>query len=118
MDSESRLRVRTLSPIRTMRPITLPRFALARACMFALASSRIAPAQTSRPPAPRFTVVEASIDDMRKALEQRRTTSREIVQQYLTRIALYEDRINAVIAVNPNALAEADARDRERAAGR
>ena len=101
-----------------MRQITLPRFALAWACLFALASSRTAPAQTSRPLAPRFTVVEASIDDMRKALEQRRTTSREIVQQYLTRIALYEDRINAVISVNPNALAEADARDRERAAGR
>jgi amidase len=63
-------------------------------------------------------VAEASIDDLRRALEQRRTTSREIVQQYLTRIALYEDRLNAIIAVNPNALAEADARDRERAVGR
>jgi amidase len=66
----------------------------------------------------RFSVVEASIDDMRKALEQRRTTSREIVQQYLTRIALYDHRLNATITVNPNALAEADARDRERAQGR
>jgi len=55
---------------------------------------------------------------MRKALEQRRTTSREIVQQYLTRIALYEDRLNTAITINPNALAEADARDRERAQGR
>jgi amidase len=66
----------------------------------------------------RFSVVEASIDDMRKALEQKRTTSREIVQQYLTRIALYEHRINGIITVNPNALAIADSLDRERARGR
>jgi amidase len=68
--------------------------------------------------APPFSVVEASIPDLRAALEQGRTTSRAIVQQYLTRIALYEDRLNAVITVNANALAEADERDRERAAGR
>lgn len=64
-----------------------------------------------------FSVVETSIADLRAALDEGRTTSREIVQQYLTRIALYEDRLNAVIAVNPNALAEAAERDRERAAG-
>jgi amidase len=68
--------------------------------------------------APPFSVVEASIADMRTALEQGRTTSRAIVLQYLTRIALYEDRLHAIISVNPNALAEADARDRERALGR
>ncbi len=49
---------------------------------------------------------------------ERRTTSRDIVQQYLTRIALYEDRLNAAIYVNPNALAEADILDRERRQGR
>jgi amidase len=67
---------------------------------------------------PPFSVVDASIPDMRAALDQRRTTSRDIVQQYLTRIAFYEDRLNAVITVNPNALKEADERDRERAAGK
>ncbi len=66
----------------------------------------------------RFTVVEASIADMRAAMEQRKTTSKEIVQQYLTRLALYEDRLNAAIYVNWRALDEADARDRERQAGR
>jgi amidase len=85
----------------------------------ALPLGRPLPAQSpSRTAAPRFSVVEASIDDMRKALEQRRTTSREIVQQSLLRIALYEHRINAVITVNPRALAIADSMDRERAAGR
>jgi amidase len=71
-------------------------------------------AQVGRP----FTVVEASIAEMRTAMQQRRVTSRELVQQSLTRIALYEDRLNAIITVNANALKEADERDRERAAGR
>lgn len=63
---------------------------------------------------PKFTVVEASIADLRAALEQGRTTSHEIVQQYLTRIALYEDKLNAIITVNPRALEIADQRDLER----
>jgi amidase len=65
-----------------------------------------------------FTVVEATIPDMRAALEQRRVTSKEIVRQYLIRIATYEDRLHAAITVNPRALEEADARDRERSQGR
>ena len=75
------------------------------------------PSKTAPPPKP-FSVVEATIPEMRLALEQKRTTSREIVLQYLTRIALYEDQLNAVIAVNRDALKEADELDRERAAGK
>jgi amidase len=71
----------------------------------------------STPRAP-FTVVETTIPEMRSALEQGRTTSRQIVQQYLTRIATYEDRLHAAITVNPKALEIADERDRERAAGK
>ena len=65
-----------------------------------------------------FSVVEASIPEMRAALESGRVTSHQLVQQYLTRIALYEDKLNAIITVNPNALAVADSLDRERASGR
>ena len=65
-----------------------------------------------------FSVVEAGIADMRRAMEQRRTTSRQIVQQYLDRIAQYDPVLHATITVNPHALEEADARDRERAGGR
>ena len=65
-----------------------------------------------------FNVVEAPIADLRRAMEEGRTTSRHLVEHYLMRIALYEDRINATLAVNPNALQEADARDRERAEGK
>jgi amidase len=76
------------------------------------------PLQAQRRPVAPFTAVEASITDLRSAMEQGRTTSREIVQQSLERIAVYEERLNATIAVNPHALAEADERDRERRQGR
>ena len=65
-----------------------------------------------------FSVVEASIPEMQQALREKRVTSRELVLQYLVRIATYEDRLNAVMFVNPKALEEAEALDRERAAGR
>jgi len=65
-----------------------------------------------------FSIVEASIGDMRLAMEQGRTTSRDIVTQSLARIATYEDRLNASITINPRALEDADERDRERRAGR
>ena len=67
---------------------------------------------------PPFTVVDATIGGMQEAMAQGRITSRELVQQSLLRIALYEDRLNAIVTVNPRALDEADERDRERAAGR
>ena len=51
-------------------------------------------------------------------MQQRRITSRGLVQQYLDRIEKYEDRLNAIITLNPRALDEADARDRERADGK
>jgi amidase len=65
----------------------------------------------------RFTLVEATIPQMRTAMEQHRVTSRELVTLYLNRIAMYEDKLHAVITVNPHVFEEADARDRERAEG-
>jgi amidase len=64
-----------------------------------------------------FSVVETSIVDLRKALDARRTTSHEIVQQYLQRIATYDAQLHAAIRVNPRALAIADSLDRLRAQG-
>src|SRR5258708_32209747 len=66
-------------------------------------------------PAP-FTVVEASIPEMQAALKSGRITSHELVQQYLVRPAPYEDRLNAAITVNPNALKDADEPDAARVA--
>ena len=79
-----------------------------------LATAGILQSQTGAP----IDVVEAGIPALRAAMEQKRVTSRELVTQYLTRIALYEDKLHAAIVVNPNALKEADELDRERAAGR
>jgi amidase len=71
-------------------------------------------------PKPRrsFSIVEATIPEMQSAMKEGRVTSRGLVTQYLLRIALYNNKLNAVITVNSNALKEADARDRERARGR
>ena len=78
------------------------------------------PARSPGTPAKRrsFSVVEATIPEMQAAMKEGRVTSREIVTQYLLRIALYNRRLNAVITVNPKALEEADERDRERAQGK
>jgi amidase len=65
-----------------------------------------------------FSVVEATIPEMQAAMKQGRVTSRDLVVQYLIRIALYNSKLNAIITVNPNALREAAARDRERAQGK
>jgi amidase len=65
-----------------------------------------------------FKVVESSIADMQQAMANGSLTSRALVQQYLARIALYDKKLNAVITVNPNALREAEERDRERAQGK
>src|SRR5688572_3969419 len=89
------------------------------ACGLIVAAASAAAQQARpRPAAAPFSVVEASIGDMRTALEQKRITSRALVQQSLDRIARYESRLNAAITVNPRALEQADARDRERRAGK
>src|SRR6266481_5091135 len=65
-----------------------------------------------------FNVVESSIADMQRAIASGEVTSRELVRQYLARIALYDKKLNAVMTVNPNVLREAEERDRERAQGK
>ena len=72
---------------------------------------------SSNPPAP-FSVVEKTIPEMQQAMADGRVTSRQIVEQYLQRIALYEDRFNAVMTVNAKALEEADRLDAERRGGK
>jgi amidase len=75
--------------------------------------SMLATAQTPRA----FSVVEATIPEMQRAMSEGRTTSRELVRLYLTRIGTYDHLVHAVLAVNPKALEEAALRDRERAGG-
>jgi amidase len=61
-----------------------------------------------------FSVVEATIADLQRAMADGRATSRAITAQSLERLNQYEARLNAAITVNPTALAEAEERDRER----
>ncbi|WP_423058553.1 amidase [Brevibacterium linens] len=70
----------------------------------------------------KIDVVEASIADLRAALEDGRTTSVELVEAYQDRIAAYDGpetdtKLNSVIVENQQALAEAAASDERRAAG-
>ena len=74
-------------------------------------------ARPATPQAP-FVIVEATIPQMREAMEQGRLTSRQLVEMYLARIGIYQQTLKAAVYVNANALKDADERDRERAAGR
>jgi amidase len=100
--------------------ITRGKKQMMRSLIFAVAGLLLA--TQGRPPASPaeqpFTVVESTIRDMQTAMAEGRVTAREIVRQCLTRIATYEDRLNAVIVVNPRAIEEAEALDRERAQGK
>jgi amidase len=100
-----------------MRRLLIAATLLASATLATYAQTKAA--KTAAAPASKsFTVVEATIGDMRTAMEQGRVTSRQLVQQYLMRIGSYEDRLHAAITVNPDALKLADERDRERAQGK
>src|SRR6266478_10120257 len=57
---------------------------------------------------------EATIADILAAFKARELTCRQLVQMYLDRIAAYDRKgpvLNAIVMVNPNALATADALD-------
>ncbi len=58
--------------------------------------------------------IEASINDLQKALESGETTSLELVHFYFKQIAAYNDTVNAVIEVNADAAFIASVLDAER----
>ncbi|MCM0032021.1 amidase [Sandarakinorhabdus limnophila] len=63
-------------------------------------------------------VAEASILQLQAALASGAVTSRQLVQAYLARIAAYDSQgpaLNSIVTLNPAALAQADALDKERA---
>lgn len=63
-----------------------------------------------------FEVVETSIDQVHAAMKSGKLTAHQLVQMYLDRIAAYDKsgpKINCVINLNPDALAEADRLDAE-----
>jgi amidase len=77
---------------------------IALIAVLALAAGAKAPAQQKPATAPKpaaLDVFEASIPEMQAAMKSGRTTSHAIVQQYLTRIAKYEDLLHAAITGEP-----------------
>ncbi len=69
-----------------------------------------------------INVTEASIADLRAALESGQTTAVELVEAYLARIDAYDGpgtptALNAVVVRNPHAIAEAQASDARRTNG-
>lgn len=70
-------------------------------------------------PATTFELTTATIEDINAAFDSKALTAEKLVQLYLARIEAYDDKgpkINAVLALNPQALATARALDAERKA--
>ena len=77
------------------------------------------PATTPAPPA--FTVFEKTVTELQDAMTRNLVTSEDITREYLARLSQYDRHgpaFRAVLAINPRAIADARARDAERAAGR
>jgi amidase len=74
-----------------------------------------APKIAAKPVPSRFEVTETTIAQTLDALRTHRVTCRQLVEAYLRRIRAYDQptRLNAIVLINPNALADADALDRE-----
>src|SRR5262245_24835380 len=74
--------------------------------------------QQAAPARPAFEVFEATIPQLRDALSTGKVTSKALVEAYLARIKAYDregPQLNAIIAINTNALKDAEMLDRERA---
>ena len=79
------------------------------------------PAVEAGPAAGSFAYAESDIAGLQRRMRDGTLSSHALTQAYLERIAAIDDAgptLNAVIELNPDALAEADARDAERQAGK
>jgi Asp-tRNA(Asn)/Glu-tRNA(Gln) amidotransferase A subunit family amidase len=67
----------------------------------------VLPAAASRQ---KFAITEATIAQTQAAIRDHRVTCRQVVEEYLNRIRIYDQstRLNALVVVNSSALAEAD----------
>ncbi|PPD94913.1 hypothetical protein GOBAR_DD08061 [Gossypium barbadense] len=61
-----------------------------------------------------FSIREATIKDIKRSFERNQLTSRQLVQYYLREIARLNALLKGIIEVNPDALLQADAADKER----
>ncbi|XP_058731771.1 probable amidase At4g34880 [Vicia villosa] len=61
-----------------------------------------------------FSIKEATVQDLQLAFQRNQLTSRQLVEFYLNQIKVQNPVLKAVLEVNPDALTQADAADRER----
>jgi amidase len=61
-----------------------------------------------------FNLENATVTDINEAFDNGALTSEQLTQLYLNRIDAYDDTLNSIITLNPNALATAAALDLER----
>ncbi|WP_108248700.1 amidase family protein [Planctomonas deserti] len=111
-------------PARAFRRATRASAAFALCSGIAIAATVTAPAALAAPSSvARPSVVDLGVADVLDLLESGEQTSVALVQEYLDRIAAYDDPygdqpgLAAVILTNPEALATAAERDAERADG-
>lgn len=75
-------------------------------------------ASTSAAP---FTVFEKTVSELQEAMTKGLTTSEDITREYLSRLSRYDRHgptFRSMLSINPHAIADARARDAERAQGR
>lgn len=65
-----------------------------------------------------FKLEEASVTDLQQFMSKGQLSATTLVQAYIDRIALYDDKVKSIIQLNPDALAIARVLDEERAAGK
>ena len=91
----------------------------------ALQRSQIAnwsiPVDVQRVSRNRFSVFEKSIAELQEAMTTGALTSEDVTREYLARLSRFDRNgptFRSVLSINPRAIADARARDAERAAGR
>lgn len=65
-------------------------------------------------------LMDTTIGELTEAMEEGRVTSKELVEMYIERINTYDKKLNlnSIISINPDAISQAEALDKERAAGK
>jgi amidase len=87
----------------------------------ALGAARELPKPSPAPEVPAFELDEISISGLQDGMKSGKYTAHSIADKYLNRIQSLDQQgpaINALIEINPDALAVADAMDKERQAGK
>jgi Asp-tRNA(Asn)/Glu-tRNA(Gln) amidotransferase A subunit family amidase len=85
------------------------------ACGAAVVATGIAALSAPARADERFEITEATIAETQQALREHRVNCHQIIDGYLSRIRAYDQstRLNSLVVLNPNALAEADKFDAE-----